>query len=218
MSPHRRVSAQRPPSAQWSGVAGVSRAACPPKAQRHSSPELNSGILGSQRPVFFCPCSCRRRNWPPFFSFLHFHSEMAESLSPLAPEPAVPCREMPSSLRPLPLCASLPANARNPADQISLFPICRWFGPIGRVSAVPRLVAGAHIFDALDRRDSIVMTPITIPAAKIEAAFPFLPQVRHRTARRAKSGRVRGPSWPWPCRLLVLEVVVVVVVVYILRR
>lgn len=151
MSPHRRVSAQRPPSAQWSGVAGVSRAACPPKAQRHSSPELNSGILGSQRPVFFCPCSCRRQNWPPFFSFLHFHSEMAESLSPLAPEPAVPCREMPSSLRPLPLCASLPANARNPADQISLFPICRWFGPIGRVSAVPRLVAGAHICDALDQ-------------------------------------------------------------------
>lgn len=198
MSPHRRVSAQRPPSAQWSGVAGVSRTAWAPKTRVLRS---NSGILGSQRPVFFALVLVVGEIGP---HFPHFSISIPRWPCRLSvPEPAVDgrCRRRCDPYR----CACLPAHASNPADQLSLFP-----------SAVQVVRSHRERLDLLQaltsvtrwtRRDSIVTvtTPVTIPAAKMEAAFS-LPQVRYRTHRGTRPSLSVSVARRGPAVNLVLEV------------
>lgn len=210
-----RVAGQSPTHGQSEARRGVTAPACkrPAPAVRpmvgrrgriaggvgpkDSSLEPKQRHSGLTKACFFCPCSCRRRNWPPFFFFSISIPRWPCRLS--VPEPAVDgrCRRRCDPYR----CACLPAHASNPADQIPLFP-----------SAVQVVRSHRERLDLLQalasvtrwtRRDSIVTvtTPVTIPAAKMEAAFfSSTGAVPHTPRDEAKSVRVRGPSWP--CRLL----------------
>lgn len=140
-----RVAGQSPTHGQSEARRGVTAPACkrpaprrPPMVGRRGriaggvappKDELDRGILGSQRPVLFCPGSCRRRkgrNWPPFFFFGPFpfrDGRVAVAFRSLDPAVVGRCRRRCDPY--LSVCASLPANARdvdNPADQnLTLF-------------------------------------------------------------------------------------------------
>lgn len=129
---------------QWSGVAGVSRAAWPPPKD-----ELDRGILGSQRPVLFCPCSCRRRkgrNWPPSIFLWSISIPRWPCRCRLSVPGSSRCREMPSPLRPLPLCLCLSTRQCEGRGQPGRPKSHSFPSAVGSVpSGEARLVAGAHI-------------------------------------------------------------------------
>lgn len=143
---------------QWSGVAGVSRAAWPPP--KTSSTEAFWAHKGLFFFVLVPVVGAKVEIGPHFFSLVHFHSEMAVSLSPFGPwiQPLsgdAVAAATPTSL-PVPLYPPMRGTWTTRQTKISLFSICRWFGPIGRGSTCCRR---SHLHgctghsDALDRRD-----------------------------------------------------------------
>lgn len=144
---------------QWSGVAGVSRAAWPPPQRR--ARQRHSGLTkGCSFLSLFLSSAQRSKLAPIFFSLVHFHSEMAVSLSPFGPwiQPLsgdAVAAATPTSLS-VPLYPPMRETWTTRQTKISLFSICRWFGPIGRGSTCCRR---SHLHgctghsDALDRRD-----------------------------------------------------------------
>jgi hypothetical protein len=172
----------------------------PPK---DSSLWLNSGILGSQRPVFFLlplflSSGAKVEIGPHFFLL---PSEMAVSPFGLWPLTVVGrCRR-----RCDPYLSLYPPmrgrwSARQTKSISSDLPLVTT-----RASAGPRLVAGAHISMAArgtsrrwTSRDWIVTTPITIPAAKMAACFFFHGNdgAAGRGQPLARRGRAVG-SWSW---------------------
>lgn len=123
MSPHRRVSAQRPPSANGRASRAYRGRRGPPQRrarQKHSGLTKACSFLS-----LFLTSAQRSKLAPIFSSLVHFHSEMAVSLSPFGPWIQPLSGDAVAAATPTSACASLPANARdvdNPADQnLTLF-------------------------------------------------------------------------------------------------
>lgn len=143
MSPHRRVSAQRPPSANGrESRAYRGRRGPPPKTSSTEAFWAHKGLFFF---VLVPVVGAKVEIGPHFFSLVHFHSEMAVSLSPFGPwiQPLsgdAVAAATPTSLS-VPLHPPMRGTWTTRQTKISLFSISVGSVPSGEA----RLVAGAHI-------------------------------------------------------------------------
>lgn len=143
MSPHRRVSAQRPPSANGRASRAYRGRRGPPQRRAR---QRHSGLTKACSFLYWFLSSAQRSKLAPIFFLWSISIPRWPCRCRLSVPGSSRCREMPSPLRPLPLCLCLSTRQCEGRGQPGRPKSHSFPSAVGSVpSGEARLVAGAHI-------------------------------------------------------------------------